>query len=250
MSAETKLEDLDESFVLYLPERARFEASYERGWVYFMSGKQLVVEGELSAADIADLLRSHACLCALEYECDGASRALQAAAGAYRLTGAPSVDRSESGIVRVEFRFEEEGQTARAQIHRLVCWSTADDTLQPIARALPGFAKLTRKEHPGFVDPPVDDRPVGNHPPPRQEPAIALADEYIGRAYDASRPLRLDAPELIGTAKPGLFTLLREIRSGRKLTIDYSDYFEDLDPALRDLDRRSGIYYRDPCYGP
>ncbi len=55
---------------------------------------------------------------------------------------------------------------------------------------------------------------------------------------------------MVGTAKPGLFTLLREIRTGRKLTIDYSDYYEVLDPYLRDLNRRSGITYRDPWSWP
>ncbi len=55
---------------------------------------------------------------------------------------------------------------------------------------------------------------------------MALADGYIGRAYDGSRPLRLDAPELVETAEPGLFTLLREIRTGRTRLIDYSKYYE------------------------
>ncbi len=150
----------------------------------------------------------------------------------------------------VEFRFEEEGQTEGVRIRRLVCWSSAGDTLEPIARALPGFAKLTRKAHSGFVDPPMDDRPIGNHQPARQEPAIALAESYIGRADDGSRPWRLDAPELVGAAKPGFFTLLREIRTGKKLRIDYSEYFEDLDPYLRDLNRRHGICFRDPWYWP
>ena len=75
-------------------------------------------------------------------------------------------------------------------------------------------------------------------------------DEYIDRAYDGSRPLRPDAPELVGTAEPGLFTLLREWRTGRKLAIDYSNYYEQLDPYLRELNRRNGIYFRDPCYWP
>ncbi len=250
LSADTDLEDLDESFVLYLTERARFEAGNERGWVYFVGGNQLVVDSRLSEPEIADRLLSRACLCALEYEFDGPSRELETAAGAYRLTEPPSVDQKKSGIVRVEFQFEEEGQAGRARIRRLVCWSSADDTLEAIARALPGFAKLTRKAHPGFADPPMDDRPIGNHQPARQEPTIALADAYFGRAYDGSRPLRLDAPELVGTARPGLLTLFHQIRTGKKLRIDHSEYFEILDPYLRDLNRRHGICYRDPGYWP
>ncbi len=250
LSADTELEDLDESFVLYLPVRARFETGNERGRVYFMGGRQLIVEGELSEPEIADHLRSHACLCALEYEHAGPDVGLQIAAGVYRLVGAPSVDPQVPGIVRVEFLFAGYDVSGRARIRRLVCWSSAGTTVGPVAMALPGFARLTRKEHPGFADPPVDDRPIRNDELAQQERVVVLTDEYIGRAYDSSRPLRLDAPELVRTAKPGLFTLLREIRTGRKLQIDYSDYYEPLDPYLRDLNRRSGIYYRDPYTWP
>ena len=82
-----------------------------------------------------------------------------------------------------------------------------------------------------------------------------LADEFVGfqgkRATNRIQsPQRSDAPELVGTAKPGLFTWLREIRSGRKVTIDYSDYYLELDPYSRRLDRQHGIYYRDPYYWP
>jgi len=250
LSADAELEDLDESFVLFLPERARFEAENERGRIYLMGGRQLVVKNVLSEPEIADHLRSHACLCALEYEHADPDGGLQIAAGVYRLNRPPSVDRKVPGIVRVEFVFEEHDVSPKTRIRRLVCWSSAGTTLGPVAIALPGFARLTRKEHPGFADPPVDDRPIRNNELAQQEPAVVLADEFIGRAYDSSRPLRLNAPELVETAEPGLFTLLREIRTGRKLTIDYSNYYEDLNPYLRYLNRRSGITYRDPCSWP
>ncbi len=250
LSPDARPGDLDESFVLFLPERARFEGGAEQGWIYFAGGRQLVVEGELTESGIANRLRSHTCVCGLEYESAGPAQDLHTAAGAYRVGTKPSVESTMSGITRVEFRFEQEGQSERVRIRRLVCWGSAGATLKPITRALPGFAKLTRKEHPGFVDPPVDDWPVSNHELARQGTTLALGDEFVGRAYDESRPLRLDVPELVGTAKPGLLTLLREIRTGRKLHIDYSGYYEPLDTYLRDLNRRSGIYYRDPCYWP
>ncbi len=250
LAADAPLGDLDQSVALFLPERARFEGGAVQGWIYFAGGKQLIVEGELTEPGIADRLRSHACVCGLEYEAAGGAQDLLIAAGTYRVATAPSIETAASGITRVEFRFEQEGQSERVRIRRLVCWGSAGATLKPITRALPGFAKLTRKEHPGFVDPPVDDWPISNHELARQGTTLALGDEFVGRAYDESRPLRLDVPELVGTAKPGLLTLLREIRTGRKLHIDYSGYYEPLDTYLRDLNRRSGIYYRDPCYWP
>jgi hypothetical protein len=250
LSPETKLQDLDESFVLYLARRARFDVGDESGRVYFMGGRQLVVDGELSEQEIADQLGSHACLCALEYENAGTDGDLQIAAGAYRLAAAPSVDRQVPGVVRVEFIFEGHDESPRPRLRRLVCWNSAGDRLGPVAMALPGFAKLTRKEHPGFADPPVDDRPIRHYELARSESSVVLADQYLGRRYYNSGPFRLDAPELVETAEPGLFTLLREIRIGRKLAIDYSNYYEDLDPYLRDLNRRNGISWRDPCSWP
>jgi hypothetical protein len=250
LSPDTPLEDLDESLVLYLPRRSRLDADDERAWVYFMGGRQLVVDGELSEPEIADQLRSHACLCALEYENARPDGDLQIAAGAYRLTEGPSVDRQVPGIVRVEFLFEVVDESPRTQIRRLVCWNSADATLGPVAMALPGFVKFTRKEHPGFADPPVDDRPIRHDELAQSESSVVLADQYLGRRYYNSGPFRMDAPELVETTKPGLFTLLREIRTGRKRRIDYSNYYEDLDPYLRDLNRRNGISWRDPCSWP
>ena len=85
---------------------------------------------------------------------------------------------------------------------------------------------------------------------PLPEPSISFADRFVGRGYRQSDVLRLDAPEFTGTAKPGLFTLLREVRTGRKPAIDNSDYFRDVNSYIRDLDRRNGISFRDPCYWP
>jgi hypothetical protein len=249
LSPDTPLEDLNESFVLYLAQRSRFDADDQRTLVYFMGGRELVVDGELSEPEIADQLRSHACLCALEYENAHPDGDLQIAAGAYRLTAGPTVDRQVPGIVRVEFLFEVHDEP-RTQIRRLVCWNAADATLGPVAMALPGFVRFTRKEHPGFADPPIDDRPIRHYELAQTESSVVLADQYLGRRYYNSGPFRLDAPELVETAEPGLFTLLREIRTGRKLRIDNSNYYEDLDPYLRDLNRRNGISWRDPCSWP
>ena len=253
LDKETKLAELDESFVLYLTERALFRVSDRHGLVYLTGGKQLMAEEELSEADVRDHLRVHSCLCALEYESSTSARELHAAAGAYRLTKAPSITNEASGIVRVEFEFSEEGQAERVLLRKLVCWNAADATLMSVAAAMPGFAKLTWKEHPGFVDPPADDRQVreqesAGYTPDDHRPLV-LTDGRFGTTYESPRE-RSDAPELLGTARPGLSTWLREILSGRKLAIDFSDYYLDLDPYFRSLDRRHGIYYRDPASWP
>ncbi|MEE8155473.1 MAG: hypothetical protein V3T53_11025, partial [Phycisphaerales bacterium] len=45
---DTNLEDLDESFVLYLTERALFKIRDKDGQVYFTGGKQLIVKEQLT----------------------------------------------------------------------------------------------------------------------------------------------------------------------------------------------------------
>ena len=256
---DTNLEDLDESFVLYLTERALLEIHDKDGQVYFTGGKQLIVKEQLTESDISDHLSLYSCLCALEYESSTVAGELHIAAGAYRLTKAPSITKEESGIVRVEFEFSGEGQAEPAKLRRLIFWTSDGDTLAPLAKTIPRFAKLTYKELPGFKDPPVDDRPVQKQENAQQSQSPnrfrILANEYGGfqggRATSGTQiPQRLDALELIGTAKPGLFTWLGELGSGRKVTIDYSDYFLEVDPYLRSLDRQQGIYFRDPYYWP
>ncbi len=260
LNEDAKLEDLDESFVLYLSERARFKIGDRDGWVYLTRGKQFIVKYHLSDSDIADYLRANPCLCALEYESDSSAGELHTAAGAYRLTKAPSITEEEPRITRVEFEFLEGGQAGSVRLRKLLCWIAHDDTVMPLAATMPRFAMLTRKEHPGFRDPPVDDRPVQEDEIARQsyedQQFLAMSDDYLGfqrgggSRFEIRMPERWDAPELLGAAKPGLFTWLREIRTGRKLAIDYSDYYRDCDPYIRSLDRRQGIYYRDPAHWP
>lgn len=259
LNKDTKLEDLDESFVLYLTERALFKIGDKGGQVYFTIGRQLIPKEELLESDISAHLGLFSCLCALEYESSTSAGELHIAAGAYRLTKAPSITEDESGIVRVDFEFAEEGQAERVKLRNLVCWNSKDGTVAPLATTMPGFVKFTRKVHLGFLDPPVDDRPVprlGNAQRIQKLHWVqSLADEYFagGRDLAGGRdrfPQRLDAPELLGTAKPGLSTLLREILSGKKVAIDYSGYYLELDPYTRRLNRQHGIYYRDPYYWP
>ena len=106
-----------------------------------------------------------------------------------------------------------------------------------------------------FRDPPVDDRPVDqrelaeNIQPQRLR---VPANEYPGFEVYADElriSERFNAKKLEGTAKPGLLTLLREIRTGRKLVIDHSDYYLQDSQLLR-LNRQMGIAYRDPCLWP
>lgn len=253
LSEETRLEDLDETFVLYFTDRSVLRVASKVGRVYFRGGRQLILSEELAESDIVDRFGSISCLCALEYECSASTEELQIAAGAYRLKNAPCVTEYASGIMRVELEFAEEGQAEHVKLRRLICWNPVDDAVAPLATTMPGFVKFTRKVRPGFRDPPVDDRPLSMHASSRriQSPyrIDILADGYFGEGQYPI-PEHWDAPELLGTAKPGLFTLMREIRTGRKVAIDYSEYFLDRDPYLRRLDRRHGIYYRDPYAWP
>ena len=91
-------------------------------------------------------------------------------------------------------------------------------------------------------------------------PSLALAVSVLAPG-DAPAPsfrwglrepstLQLDAPELIGTVKPGLLTWWRELSTGRKQHVDYWEYYPPTDPLTRYLDRQHGVYYRDPSYWP
>ncbi len=255
LGGEERFADLDGSTVLYLRERAVFEAPRSEGTIYLAAGKQLVVGRELTEMEISEHLGFHSCLCALEYESSSAAGAHHVAAGVYRLTRAAAVDVGTDGIFRVGFELSEQGQADRVRLRRLVCWSAKDEVLS-LARALPGFATLARKAHPEFLDPPPDDRPVQEQEIARRRPSevvLVMSDEYVafgpGGGGSTSRlPPRLDAPELLGTARPGLSTLLREFSSGRKLAIDLSDYVPDLDPFSRRLQRQIGVCWRDPLW--
>lgn len=254
LSRQARLEELDEAFVLYLTERARFTIVGQGGRVFLSGGRQLVAS-QLSEAEIADDVSIYSCLCALEYEPPMPAGDFHAPAGAYRVTEAPSRTTAESGIVTVEFQFSHEGQAEGTTLRRLVCWTSTDDSLAPLAAALPGFATLARKEHPGFVDPPVDAREVPEHDraPDIRNPdrILAFLDGDIPFQRGRGRePLPLDAPELVGVAKPGLWTLWREVQSGRKLTVDHSDYYFDTNRSMLFLNRRLGIHSRDPGCWP
>ena len=107
---------------------------------------------------------------------------------------------------------------------------------------------------------------AGGHPPSLMtRRGIASAESRIphwvlankhgefdgGRAiYEGAMQERWDALELERTAKPGLFDWLGGILSGREVTVDHSDYYLDLDPWSRRLDRRHGVYFRDPYHWP
>ncbi len=69
LNEDTRLEDLDESFVLYLTERALFKIGDKGGQVYFTIGRQLIPKEELVESDISAHLGLFSCLCALEYAC-------------------------------------------------------------------------------------------------------------------------------------------------------------------------------------
>ena len=252
------LGDLDESLVLFLTERTRLETDDSEGQIYFAGGRPLVAEAPLTASDIADHLNLRPCLCALEYESSGSSEAIHIAAGAYRVERAPTIT-ATSGAVRVECTFATDGQPQRTKLRSLTCWVSSEGTLKSLATALPSYARWTRKVHPGFLDPPMDDRPVLGSEMTRAyqgvPPVLALAEGLVdfegGRGpYGLRVPARLDGPEFLGTARPGLTTWLVELRTGRKLTIDHTGYFLDLGPHARRLDRQHGIRYRDATYWP
>ncbi len=247
LSAETRLQDLDDTFAFYLTERSVLRIASEVDRVDLSGGRQLILNGQLAESDVVDHSGSISCLCALEYESSASTNQLQIATGAYRLKSAPSVTKDAFDVMSVEFEFAGQGQAEHVKLRRLVCWNPVDDSVAPLAKAAPRFMKFTREDRAGFIDPPVDDRllsaPEGSGPTQNLYPIDIMADEY-------PIPERWDAPELRGTSKPGLFTLLREIRTGRKEAIDYSEYFQDYDPYIRRLDRRHGIYYRDPYAWP
>ena len=257
LSQDTSLGDVDQSFVFYLSERAIFRIGGKDGRVFLGGGRQVATKGELSESGIAEYLRWHSCLCALEYEASSSPLQLQTAAGAYRLAAAPSLTEDDSGMQRIELKFAEKGEAGQARLRGLICW-TSGDTIAPLARSLPRFAMLADKGHPGFADPPRDDRPIREHEigrPMARSFRVALTDEFAVSAterflIESWVQVDLDAPELTGVARPGLTTLLREVQSGRKVPIDHSDYFRDLDPCTRSLDRQQGIHYRDPTYWP
>ncbi len=245
LSGDTRLDELDGSFVLYLSKRAAFEIEGSDGRIYFAGGRQLV-----SGTDTPE-----SCVCALEYRSSASERQLQVAAGAYRSARPPTVIEMGPRVARVEFELVQEGQAAHVRLSRLICTSSSGDTVAPLSAAVPGFMKLTRKEHVAFRDPPVDDRPVDqrelaeNIQPQRLR---VPANEYPGFEVYADElriSERFNAKKLEGTAKPGLLTLLREIRTGRKLVIDHSDYYLQDSQLLR-LNRQMGIAYRDPCLWP
>ena len=258
LSLDADLEAL-QGLVLYLDRRAVFRSAGAEERVYFGGGRQLVADRPLTESDIADELGSLACLCALEYGGATSSGELHVAAGAYHSSRASAVTVQPQGIVRVEFELQREGQPDRVKLHRLVCWPTSGGTVASIAAALPGFVKLTRKTQPGFVDPPMDDRPVRVEAPARlqagHDQVLALADGLVGfqdagGLHGFRLPERLDAPELVGSAKPGLFTFIAEIGNGGRRAIDHSDYFLDLGVCSRRIDRLHGIRHRDSTYWP
>ncbi len=250
LSDGARLEDLDGHVVLYLSERARFQIDDRDPRVYLAEGRQVLVT-ELTEADIEDYLGGSPCLCALEFEPGASAGALHTPAGAYRLMGEPSVTIAASGIERVELRLSPAGQSDRVTLRRLVCWSAGGGTIAPLTAALPGFARLARKVDPGFADPPVDDRLVQDRDSDSdawiRDRALALADLSLVPRRERDRlPRRLDAPELLGAAEPGIGALWDDIRSGRQSTMDYSGYYVDFDPLCHRIDRQHGVTYRDP----
>jgi hypothetical protein len=250
---QTTLEDLDRSFVLYVAERARFEVDAPPGRVYLAGGRQLVAASSLAPADRAAQLRTHGCLCALDYEL-GVGRELDVAAGVYRLDGPPVVAAEGDAIVRVELAFAAEGQADRVRLRRLTCWSKGSRDVLAVQATLPPFAVLTRKVNTGFADPDPDDREVTDQRSFRHTPtgrdALVLHDFTLSTQQARRIPERFDAPELLGTARPGLLTLLGELTTGQRRAIDHADYFRVTDPYLQQLDRRQGIIFRDPWAWP
>ena len=261
---DTALANLDDTFVLFVSERARFRIGETSGVVYLDGGRQFLSADVLSETDISEHLRASPCLCAIEFETTGsAARAhgeLHVAAGAYRVAGAPTVTTDASGTVKVTFELSPVGQAERTRLRSLVCWIASDDTTRPVRTTLPAFAKLTRKSRPGFVDPPMDDRRVLDAEIVRsrieldERHRVVFDDEERGysRSFldeEGRLLVRPGAQELLGPVRPGLLTWLREM-GGDKRILDYSDYDLDPDPYLRSLDRRQGISFRDPWFWP
>ena len=114
---------------------------------------------------------------------------------------------------------------------------------------------LPPKERRSFVDSLREDQDVPSREIRYSFGIPALADEYVGSVagqstYERLIGVRLDSPELLGSAKPGFLTWLGDVVSGKQTRVDYSDYYLDLDPISRRLNRQHGIYYRDPAYWP
>ncbi|MHC4990632.1 MAG: hypothetical protein ACYTGC_06590 [Planctomycetota bacterium] len=255
LRATTRLGELDASFVLYFAERARFQIDTPAGWVYLIGGRQLLVEGTLTEEDVAELLFVRRSLCSLQYESDVPERDLHVAAGAYRVATAPRISTPSPGVTRVEFEIVDGGPAEEVRLQRLVCWVAGEDTIGPLADTVPGFIRLTRKEQPGFRDPPVDERPIRDYEIVRRHreddrQLFAMIDERFGlQAGEGGLPDD-QAPFQLPPARPGILSWLWSIQTGTELAIDASEYFLDADPALRARDLRDGIYFRNAEYRP
>jgi hypothetical protein len=259
LSVQTSPDDLDASLVLYVSRRARCDAGAGRT-IYFAAGRQMTHDTRPTDDEIAATVRTSGPLVAITYDTGAEDAAfVHLPAGAYRAAAEPTVTAPYPGVVRLEVDLEFQDASARVRPRRLVVWSPEGDFSTGLTGMLPPFATLARKEHAGFADPPVDDRPVAMvefaRQPGGMDLFVAVDEDAFGLEkpqgrYDAPSRARLDSAVLLAPAKPGLLTWLDDLAKGRSRSVDASDYFIERDPYFRRLDRSHGIYFGDPTYWP